>query len=76
MVFYFVLIEEVANPPQTPTVRKIRHSGDMIFPFSERPKRIPITKLPIMFTVKVPMEKQKYNGSGNILKPYNAVLNL
>jgi|LSQX01.1.fsa_nt_gb hypothetical protein len=29
-----------------------------------------------MFTVKVPMEKQKYNGSGNILKPYNAVLNL
>lgn len=49
--------EKVVNPPQNPTVRNNLHSGDIKLPFSEMPKKIPINKLPRMFTRNVPHGK-------------------
>ena len=49
--------ENVVNPPQTPIVRNIRHSGDIIFPLSDMPKNMPTRKLPIILTKKVAQGK-------------------
>jgi len=45
--------ENVVKPPQIPTVKKILHSGESIFPRSERPKNKPINKLPNILTRNV-----------------------
>jgi hypothetical protein len=46
--------ENVVNPPQTPTVKKRRHSDDIIAPFSKIPEKIPIRKHPTMLMINVP----------------------
>ena len=49
--------ENVVNPPHIPTVRNTLHSCDIKPPFSVIPKRIPIRKLPEIFTRNVPQGK-------------------
>ena len=50
----FEKVEKVVNPPQIPTVKKSRHSDDIINPFSKMPRKIPIRKLPEMLIIRVP----------------------
>jgi hypothetical protein len=53
-MFSFAKVEKVVNPPQNPTVRKIRHSSERIFVLSDMPKINPIIKQPNKFTAMVP----------------------
>ena len=53
-MFSFAKVEKVVNPPQNPTVRKIRHSSEIIFVLSEIPKINPISKHPNKLTAMVP----------------------
>ena len=46
--------EKVVNPPQKPVIRKTFIDGEMTWVFSARPKKMPITKLPIILTANVP----------------------
>jgi hypothetical protein len=52
--FSLAKVEKVVNPPQNPTVRNILHSEFIISPFSDNPKKIPISKQPKILTKKVP----------------------
>ena len=45
------------KPPQNPVIRNTFIEGDITFDLSARPKNIPITKLPITLTEKVPQGK-------------------
>ena len=49
--------EKVVKPPQNPVMRNTFIEGDITFDLSARPKNIPITKLPITLTEKVPQGK-------------------
>ena len=49
--------ENVVKPPQNPALRNNRNSAFIRFPRSDKPYKIPIRRLPRMFTVKVPYEK-------------------
>jgi hypothetical protein len=53
-MFSLAKVEKVVNPPQNPTVRKIRHSSEIIFVLSEIPKINPISKHPNKLTAMVP----------------------
>lgn len=46
--------ENVVNPPQIPTIKNNRRSGEMISLFAAIPAKNPMIKLPAMFTVSVP----------------------
>lgn len=47
--------ENVVNPPQNPAIKKIRKLGEIISVFAVIPIIKPMSKLPKMFTVKVPI---------------------
>ena len=49
--------EKVVNPPQRPTVKKIRHSGDKFPPLSENAYIIPIIRQPVILATNVPHGK-------------------
>ena len=49
--------EKVVKPPQNPVIRKTFIDGEMRCVFSARPKKMPITKLPMMLTANVPQGK-------------------
>ncbi len=46
--------ENVVNPPHIPTVKKRRHSDDIINPFSKMPRKIPMRKHPAILIIRVP----------------------
>jgi hypothetical protein len=50
----FAKVENVVNPPQIPTARKILHCAETRSPLSTNPKISPITILPTTFTTRVP----------------------
>lgn len=53
-MFSSVKDENVVNPPQKPTTRNMRHSGETSPLRSKIPKRIPIRRHPVILTMKVP----------------------
>jgi len=53
-MFSLANVEKVVNPPQKPTVKNNLQSELIRLPLSDKPKKIPISKHPIIFTRKVP----------------------
>ena len=49
--------EKVVNPPQKPVMRNTFIEGEITWFRSARPKKIPITKLPMILTANVPHGK-------------------